>query len=121
MKSYEITHFSYRHWPSYHDEGCYKLNLVFRAWEVEEYSYIKQRFMDECNEWKKTEIVTDLDLYEKYRDGIRMLDADTGRELLSEKRTEEEKALDDRKYIPIQFVNDNNLEREEVYTKFSIL
>jgi hypothetical protein len=46
-----------------------------------------------------------------------MLDADTGREVLSEMRTEEEKALENRKYIPIKFTNENNLEREDVYTK----
>jgi|694.fasta_scaffold39976_15 hypothetical protein len=116
-KSFEITHFSYRHWNSYHPEGCYKLNLIFRIWDIEEYPYMKQRFLDECSEWKQTEIVTDIPLYERYRDGIRMLDADTGREVLSEWRTEEEKALENRKFIPIKFVNENNLEREDVYTK----
>ena len=114
--SFEITHFSYRHWKSYHDEGCYKLNLVFRIWDIEDYPYMKQRFLDECEEWKKTEIVTDLELYEKYSAGLRMLDADTGRDMF-DFRSEEEKEKDDRKYIPVKFVNDNNLEREDVYTK----
>lgn len=118
-KSFEILHFSYRHWPSYHEEGCYRLNLVFRIWDIEDYPYMKQRFLDECEEWKKTEIVTDLELYERYKDGLRMLDGDTGRDLLDFDSipTEEEKEADDRKFIPIQFVNDNNLEREDVWVK----
>ena len=115
-KSFEITHFSYRHWPSYHEEGCYRLNLVFRIWDIEDNPYMKQRFLDECEEWKKTEIVTDLDLYKKYSDGLRLLDGDTGRDLFNF-RSEEEKESDDRKFIPIKFVNDNNLEKEDVYTE----
>ncbi len=115
-KSFEIIHFSYRHWSSYHEEGCYRLNLVFRIWDIEDYPYMKQRFLDECEEWKKTEIVTDLDLYQKYSDGLRMLDGDTGRDIF-DFRSEEEKENDNRKFIPIKFVNDNNLEKEDVYTK----
>jgi len=114
-KSFEILHFSYRHWTSFHEEGCYRLNIVFRIWDIEEYEYMKQRFLDECEEWKKTEIVTDMDLYEKYKNGLRMLDADTGRSLLDDFKEGREK--DDRKFIPIKFVNDNGLEREDVYTK----
>jgi hypothetical protein len=116
MKSFEILHFSYRKWNSYHEQGCYKINLVFRAFEVEEYSYIKERFLNETREWQEGEIVQDLDLHEKYMSGIRMFDGDTGRDLLTI-RTEEEKEQDDRKYIPITITNDNNIEREEVYTK----
>lgn len=114
-KSFEILHFSYRHWPSYHEEGCYKLNLVFRIWDIEDYPYIKQRFLDECEEWKKAEIVTDLDLYKKYSNGLRMLDGDTGKDILDGWKENREK--EERKFIPIEFVNDNGLEREDVWTK----
>lgn len=115
--SFEILHFSYRHWKSFHEEGCYRVNLIFRASDTDsEYYSTKQRFLDECKEWKKTEIVTDLDLHEKYKDGLRILDADTERELF-DFRSQEEKDKDDRKYIPIKFVNSNNLEREDVFIK----
>lgn len=116
-KSFEIIHLSYRHWQSYHEEGCYRLNLVFRIWDIEEYPYMKQRFLDECEEWKKTEIVTDLNLYQKYSDGLRMLDGDTGRDLLDFNSIETEEKKDNRKFIPIKFINDNNLEREDVWVK----
>jgi hypothetical protein len=115
--SFEILHFSHRKWKSFHEEGCYRINLVFRASDKDdEYYSTKQRFLDECQEWKKSEIVTDLELYEKYKDGLRMLDGDTGRDLF-DFRDEEEKEADDRKLIPIQFVNDNDIEREDVYIK----
>ncbi len=116
-KSFEILHFSYRHWKSFHPEGCYRLNLIFRASDKDdEYYSTKQRFLDECKEWKKSEIITDLELYEKYKDGLQILDADTGRELFN-RRTQEEKDEDDREYIPIKFSNTNNIEREDVYIK----
>lgn len=116
MKSFEILHFSYRNWKSYHEQGCYKLNLVFRVFDIDDYPYMKERFLNETREWQKTQIVTDLDLYQKYSDGLRMFDADTGRDIF-DIRSEEETENDDRKYIPIRFANDNNLERDDVYTK----
>lgn len=116
MKSFEILHFSYRHWPSYHEQGCYKINLVFRVWDMDENSYTKIKFLTESEEWRQTEIVQDLDLYRKYSDGLRIINKKTGQDLfeeLLEERTEESK----KEYTIIDFVNDNDIEREEVYTK----
>ncbi len=113
QSSFEILHFSYRQWPSYHEQGCYKINLVFRASDTDdEYYSTKQKFLDECQEWKKTEIVQDLDLFRKYSDGIRVINKKTGKDLLDRIQGEDEDGL-----IPIEFLNDNGLEREEVYTK----
>lgn len=109
MKSFEILHFSYRDWQSYHDKGCYKLNLVFRIWDIDSCSYTKERFLNEAKEWQKTEIVTDLELAEKYASGLRAVHKETGRDIL-EKPYDENK-----KWIPIEFVNDNGLKRDEVY------
>lgn len=111
MKSFEITHFSYRDWPSYHEQGCYRLNLIFRIWDIDELSYTKERFLNETKEWQKTEIVTDLELAEKYIQGLRIVHKDTGRDILEEPYDKDEK------FIPIEFVNDNGVEREEVYIK----
>ena len=116
QSSFEILHFSQRKWNSYHEQGCYRINLVFRASGTDdEYYSTKQRFLDECQEWKKTEIVQDLDLHQKYSDGLRMINKKSGKNLLEGLADDEEK--DDDGLIPIDFVNDNGLEREEVYTK----
>jgi hypothetical protein len=113
QSSFEILHFSHRKWNSYHEQGCYKINLVFRASDSDdEYYSTKQRFLDECQEWKKTEIVQDLDLFQKYSDGIRVINKKTGKDLLDRIQGEDEDGV-----IPIQFLNDNGLEREDVYTK----
>ena len=71
--------------------------------------------MDESKEWKKSEIVQDLDLFQKYSDGLRMINKKSGKNLLEGLADDEEK--DDDGLIPIEFVNDNGLEREDVYTK----
>jgi hypothetical protein len=116
QSSFEILHFSHRKWNSYHEQGCYKINLVFRASDTDdEYYSTKQKFLDECKEWKKTEIVQDLELHEKYSDGLRMINKISGKGLLEEIVSDEEK--DDDGLIPIEFVNDNGIEREDVYTK----
>jgi hypothetical protein len=116
QSSFEILHFSHRKWNSYHKQGCYRINLVFRASDTDdEYYSTKQRFLDECQEWKKTEIVQDLDLFQKYSDGLRMINKKSGKNLLEGLVDDEE--TDDDGLIPIDFVNDNGLEREEVYTK----
>lgn len=109
MKSFEILHFSYRDWSSYHDKGCYKLNLVFRVWDVDELSYTKDRFLNEAKEWQKTEIVTDPELAEKYASGLRAVRSDTGRDILEEPYDKDEK------FIPVKFVNDYGLDRSDVY------
>jgi hypothetical protein len=116
QSSFEILHFSQRKWNSYHEQGCYRINLVFRASDTDdEYYSTKQRFLDESKEWKKSEIVQDLDLFQKYSDGLRMINKKSGKNLLEGLADDEEK--DDDGLIPIEFVNDNGLEREEVYTK----
>lgn len=113
QSSFEILHFSQRKWNSYHEQGCYKINLVFRASDADdEYYSTKQRFLDECEEWKKSEIVQDLDLHRKYSDGLRVINKKTGEDLLDRIQGEDEDGL-----IPVEFVNDNGLEREDVYTK----
>ena len=113
QSSFEILHFSHRKWKSFHEQGCYKINLVFRVSDTDdEYYSTKQRFLDECKEWKKTEIVQDLDLFQKYSDGIRVINKKTGKDLLDRIQGEDEDGL-----IPVEFVNDNGLEREDVYTK----
>lgn len=111
MKSFEILHFSYRDWHSYHDKGCYKLNLVFKVWDIDECSYTKTKFLNEAKEWQKTEIVTDLELAEKYAQGLRVVHGKTGRDILDEPCDKDEK------FIPIKFVNDYGLERKDVYTE----
>jgi len=113
QSSFEILHFSHRKWNSYHEQGCYRINLVFRASDSDdEYYSTKQRFLDECQEWKKSEIVQDLDLHRKYSDGLRAINKKTGKDLLDRIQGEYEDGV-----IPIQFLNDNGLEREDVYTK----
>jgi hypothetical protein len=116
QSSFEILHFSQRKWNSYHEQGCYRINLVFRASDTDdEYYSTKQKFLDECQEWKKSEIVQDLDFFQKYSDGLRMINKKSGKNLLEGLADDEEK--DDDGLIPIEFVNDNGLEREDVYTK----
>ena len=113
QSSFEILHFSHRKWPSFHEQGCYKINLVFRASDTDdEYYSTKQKFLDECEEWKKSEIVQDLDLHRKYSDGLRVINKKTGKDLLDRIQGEDEDGL-----IQIEFLNDNGLEREDVYTK----
>jgi hypothetical protein len=113
QSSFEILHFSQRKWNSYHEQGCYKINLVFRASDTDdEYYSTKQRFLDECEEWKKSEIVQDLDLHRKYSDGLRIINKKTGKDLVDKIQYEDEDGL-----IPVEFVNDNGLERGDVYTK----
>lgn len=109
MKSLEITHFSYRDWPSYHDRGCYKLNLVFRVWDIDELSHTKERFLNETKEWQKTEIVTDLELAEKYALGLCAVRKDTGKSILDEPYDVNEK------FIPIEIVNIEGIKRSDVY------
>jgi hypothetical protein len=80
--SFEILHFSYRHWKSYHEEGCYNVNLVFRASDTDdEYYSSKQRFMHETEEWHKSEIVQDLELEQKYIHGLAAKIKKTGKDL----------------------------------------
>lgn len=119
QKSFEILHFSYRKWPSFHEEGCYRINLVFRVFDTDEYSFTKGRFLSECEEWKPTEIVTDLELEKKYSSGLRMINADNGKDLFEDWREYKESVeeIDPMETIPIDFVNDNGIEREEVYIK----
>ena len=83
QSSFEILHFSQRKWNSYHEQGCYRINLVFRASDTDdEYYSTKQKFLDESKEWKKSEIVQDLDLHQKYSDGLRMINKKSGKNLL---------------------------------------
>lgn len=117
MKSFDILHFSYRNWPSYHEQGCYKVNLVFRVWDINENSYTKMKFLNECKEWREAEIVTDLELEEKYSSGLEIINADTGKCLLEDWNEEKKEYIDNKKLIPIGFININNIEREEVYIK----
>jgi hypothetical protein len=92
QSSFEILHFSHRKWNSYHEQGCYRINLVFRASDTDdEYYSTKQRFLDECQEWKKSEIVQDLDLFQKYSDGLRMINKKSGKNLLEGLADDEEK------------------------------
>jgi hypothetical protein len=118
-RSFEILHFSYRHWPSYHEQGCYNLNLVFRASdEDDEYYSTKDRFMYEAEEWHKSEIVQDLELEQKYVMGLNVLDARTGKDLLDGWKEEKEKEdFDENELIPIDIVNKDGIEREDVYIK----
>ena len=116
--SFDILHFSYRKWNSYHEQGCYRINLVFRASDIDdEYYSTKQKFLDECQEWKKSEIVKDLDLFQRYSDGLRVINKKTGKDLLDGNEYEEPcEIIDSNKFIPIEFINLNDIEREEVYT-----
>ena len=111
MKSFEILHFSYRHWGSYHEQGCYKVNLVFRVCDISGNSYTKQKFLTECEEWRKTEIVQDLDLQRKYSDGLRMINKKTGKDLFEE--LEEGK----KEITELDFINLNSIERKDVFIK----
>lgn len=115
-KSFKILHFSRRKWNSYHEQGCYRVNLVFRVWDEDKYSYTKERFMNETLEWQEAEIITNLELEEKYSSGLRMINANTRKDLLDDWR-DEAKDDDDYESFPIEFVNDYGIEREQVYTK----
>jgi hypothetical protein len=117
--SFEILHFSYRKWNSYHEQGCYNLNLVFRASDSDdEYYSTKDRFMYETEEWHKSEIVQDLELEQKYVMGLNVLDARTGKDLLDGWKEEKEKEdFDENELIPIDIVNKDGIEREDVYIK----
>lgn len=84
---------------------------------MDENDFIKNRFLDECEKWKRTEIVTDLELEEKYSSGLRMINADTGRDLLDGWKEEKEEYVNEKKLIPIEFINTNNIKREDVYIK----
>lgn len=116
--TFEILHFSYRKWNSFHEQGCYKINIVFRVWNETENDFIKEKFLEECEEWRKAEIITDLELEKKYSSGLKMINADTGRDLLDGNWEEErEEYVDEKKFIPIEFINTNNIKREDVYIK----
>lgn len=73
--------------------------------------------MNECKEWKEAEIVTDLELEEKYSSGLKMINSDTGKSILEDWKEEREEYVNEKKLIPIGFVNTNNIEREDVYIK----
>jgi hypothetical protein len=112
-KSFEILHLSVRHNPSYHDEGCYKLNLVFRVWDTDDCCYTKERFLDESAEWKKTLVVTDVERAERYLSGLRMINPKTGNDLLDDwKECKEEGGY---KPLPVSFTSDSGLESEDIY------
>lgn len=116
-KSFEILHFSYRHWGSYHENGCYNLNLVFRASDNDDKYYSsKQRFMYETEEWHKTEIVQDTELEEKYVLGLDVLNANTGKCILEDwKETKEREDFDENELISIDIVNRDGIDRKDVY------
>lgn len=118
-KSFEILHFSYRKWGSYHEQGCYNLNLIFRVSDKDdEYYSSKDRFMYETEEWHKSEIVQDLELEQKYVMGLDILNAKTGKGILEEWKKEKEKEdFDENELIPINIVNKDGIEREDVYIK----
>lgn len=117
--SFEILHFSYRKWGSYHEQGCYNLNLIFRASDTDdEYYSTKQRFMYETEEWHKSEIVQDLELEQKYITGLRALHKKTGKDLFDGwKEEKESEDLDPDELVEIDIVNTEGIEREDVYIK----
>lgn len=115
--TFEILHSSYRKCESFHEEGCYKINLVFRVWNETENDFIKERFLNECKEWQESEIVTDLELEKRYSSGIKLINADTGKNLLDDWEEEREEYINEKKLIPIEFINTNNIKREDVYIK----
>jgi len=112
--SFDILHFSYRKWNSYHETGCYNINLVFRVWDKTENDFIKGKFLHESKEWKETEIVQDLDLFQQYSDGLRVINKNTGKDIFD--TTEKDVNRKD-KLIPLEFTNLNNIDRKDVYTK----
>jgi hypothetical protein len=117
--SFEILHFSYRHWKSYHEEGCYNVNLVFRASDTDdEYYSSKQRFMHETEEWHKSEIVQDLELEQKYIHGLAAKIKKTGKDLFDGWREEKESEdFDPNELVEIDIVNEEGIDREDVYIK----
>lgn len=121
-KSFEILHFSYRHWHSYHNTGCYNLNLIFRAFDDDEHYSTKQRFMYETEEWHKTEIIQDLELEKKYINGLTVLNKKTGKDLFNGLKEEwkdekEREDYDPNELIEIDIINEDGMEREDVYIK----
>lgn len=115
--SFEILHFSYRHWNSYHEQGCYNINLVFRASDNDdEYYSSKQRFMYETEEWHKSEIVQDLELEKKYISGLSAKIKKTGKDLLDGwKEEKESEDFDPDELVEIDIVNEDGIERGDVY------
>jgi hypothetical protein len=119
--SYDILHFSYRKMSSFREEGCYMINLVFRVWDPSEYSYVKQRFLDESDEWISRRVTKDKELADRYSQGLRMVNADTGKDLLEDwkhyKKECEENDIepDMNESFPVSFVNDYGIEEEDVY------
>lgn len=116
-KSFEILHFSYRHWNSYHEEGCYRVNLIFRASDHDdEYYSTKQRFLFETEEWQKSEIIQDIELEKKYIDGIKILSKKTGKDIFDGwKKEKESEDYDEKDLIELDIVNTNGLDRNDVY------
>ena len=117
--SFEILHFSYRKWNSYHEQGCYNLNLIFRASDIDdEYYSTKQRFMYETEEWHKSEIVQDIELEQKYIHGLKVKIKKTGKDLFDGWREEKESEdFDSNKLVEIDIVNEEGIDREDVYIK----
>lgn len=107
--AFEILHFSYREFPSFRENGCYKINLVFRAWG----SYVKSRFLTEADDWIERRVVKDKELAEKYTKGLRMVNADTGKDLLEDWKECEENDMESS--IPVAFVSDSGIKSEDVY------
>jgi hypothetical protein len=117
--SFEILHFSYRKWNSYHEQGCYNVNLIFRASDSDdEYYSSKQRFMYETEEWHKSEIVQDLELEQKYIHGLKAKIKKTGKDLFDGWREEKESEdFDPNELVEIDIVNEEGIDREDVYLK----
>ena len=115
-KSFEILHFSYRKYDSIiREQGCYCINLVFRASDTDdEYCNSKERFLYEAQEWQKSEIVQNPELAEEYAMGLEVLDKRTGRPIL-ENYEKKEEDFDEKDLIPIDIVNTNGIQRENVY------
>jgi hypothetical protein len=117
--SFEILHFSCRKWNSYHEQGCYNVNLIFRASDTDdEYYSSKQRFMYETEEWHKSEIVQDLELEQKYIHGLKVKIKKTGKDLFDGWREEKESEdFDPNELVGIDIVNEEGIDREDVYIK----
>lgn len=113
--AFEILHFSQRKWKSYHEEGCYLINLVLRVQDTEEYYSIKDLFLNHANQWRPTEIVTDIQLAEKYLTGLKVVHKYTQKDLFDE--WENEKDEDSETTYPIEILNEEGINREDVYIK----
>lgn len=93
---FEIFHFSYR--PKIKDGfGWYNVNLVFRAYD----SMFKTWCLNESKEWREVSVTDNIEIAEKYFDGIRL---DFG------SKDEEEKLIS-----KIHFHNDSGYKREDVF------